>query len=169
MSVEPNVRRRLQLVCATTRDPQLSRDLSRALEEDQMSFVPSANLLRDIALCSVCTQDAPRTGRAGLCDEHRHRWNLECCTTGEPTVAPDRTSLHELVQDLLTSDEAGAQLLSAFERQRRALRMVWEAHARGAVRLPESVAVTVEKACTAAPRFLPGVGLGSTRAVQQAS
>jgi hypothetical protein len=165
MSIEPNARRRLRLVAATTRDPELMKDLRQVLEEDQMSFVPSANLLRDIATCAACTQDAPRTGRAGLCNEHRHRWNLECCVTGDPTVTPDRATLHELVQDLLASDEAGAQLLSAFERQRRALRMVWEAHARGAVRLPDSVAVTVEKACAAAPRFLPGV----SRAVQQAS
>ena len=44
-----------------------------------MSFVPSAELLRDIALCAACTQDAPRAGRAGLCDDHRARWNLEAC------------------------------------------------------------------------------------------
>ena len=77
MSLEPNARRRLQLVCATTRDPQLLKDLRQVLEEEAMSFVPSAQLLRAIAMCAVCTQDVPRSGRAGLCDDHRARWNLE--------------------------------------------------------------------------------------------
>ena len=65
MSLEPNARRRLKLVCATSRDPELVHDLRQVLEEDQMSFVPSADLLRDIALCAACTQDAPRSGRSG--------------------------------------------------------------------------------------------------------
>jgi len=79
MSIEPNARRRLQLVCATTRDPELMTELRQVLEVDQMSFVPSADLLRDIALCAACTQDGSRTTRTGLCDTHRARWNLEAC------------------------------------------------------------------------------------------
>jgi hypothetical protein len=47
-------------------------------------------------------------------------------------------------------------LLSAFDRQRRALHMVLEAHARGAVRLPESIAASVERACDTGPQFLTG-------------
>jgi len=155
MSIEPNARRRLQLVCATTRDPELMRELRQVLEEDPMSFVPSADLLRDIALCQACTQDGSRTTRAGLCDAHRARWNLEACMA-ETAEAAEQASLQRLVQALLMSPDGGAQLLSAFDRQRRALRLVLEAHARGAVRLPESIADTVERACASGPRFLTG-------------
>jgi hypothetical protein len=159
--IEPNARRRLKLVLATTRDPLLVQDLRQVLEEDPtMSFVPSADLLRDIACCAACTQDSANTAssatrsRAGLCDDHRARWNLEMCMA-ETGDALDE-SLQRLVHGVLTSPDGGAQLLSAFDRQRRALRLVLEAHARGAVRLPESIARTVERAATSAPRFLSG-------------
>jgi hypothetical protein len=165
MSIEPNARRRLQLVYATTRDPELLKDLRQVLEEDQkMSFVPSADLLRDVALCVACIQDGSRVARAGLCDDHRARWNIEACLADAPDV--EEPSLQRLVHGVLTSPDGGAQLLSAFDRQRRALRLVLEAHARGAVRLPESIAETVERACTMGPRFLNG---GERPVVQQAS
>jgi hypothetical protein len=162
--IEPNARRRLQLVAATSRDTALVMDLRQVLGEDHtMSFVPSAELLRDIALCSACTQDAPRSGRAGLCDDHRSRWNLEACMASSET---DEASLDRLVSGVLQSADGGAQLLSAFDRQRRALRLVLEAHARGAVCLPDSIARTVERAATSGPRFLNG---GSRSAKQVAS
>jgi hypothetical protein len=165
MSLEPHARRRLQLVCATTRDPDLLTELRQVLEEDPMSFVPSAELLRDIALCAACTQDGPRTARAGLCDSHRGRWNLEACMTRAADDA-EQASLQRLAHGMLSAPDAGAQLLSAFDRQRRALRLVMEAHARGAVHLPDSIADTVEKAFTNAPRFLTG---GPRSAAQPAS
>lgn len=131
-----------------------------------MSFVPSAELLRDIALCEVCTQDDRRAGemgtgwerasgsrRAGLCDDHRARWNLEVCMA-ESADADEQ--VRRLVLGVLSSPDGGAQLLSAFDRQRRALQLVLEAHARGAVRLPDTVADTVERACSGGPRFLTG-------------
>lgn len=155
MSLEPHARRRLQLVCATTRDPELFTELRQVLEEDPMSFVPSAELLRDIALCAACTQDGPRMGRAGLCDGHRARWNLEACMA-QASDGGEQASLQRLAHGVLSSPDVGAQLLAAFDRQRRALRLVMEAHARGAVRLPESIADTVEKACSSGPRFLTG-------------
>ena len=40
MTLEPNARRRLHLVCATTRDPELMMELRQVLEEESMSFVP---------------------------------------------------------------------------------------------------------------------------------
>src|SRR5439155_88950 len=155
MSIEPNPRRRLQLVCATTRDPDLLTELRQVLEEDPMSFVPCADLLRDIALCAACTQDTSRSGRAGLCDDHRARWNLEACMA-QASDGTEQASLQRLVHGVLATPDGGAQLLSAFDRQRRALRLVLEAHARGAVRLPDSIAETVERACTSGPRFLTG-------------
>jgi hypothetical protein len=120
-----------------------------------MSFVPSADLLREIALCAACTQDVPRTARAGLCDDHRARWNLEACMA-QTSDASDESSLQRLVTGVLSTPDGGAQLLSAFDRQRRALRLVLEAHDRGAVRLPDSIAETVERACATGPRFLTG-------------
>jgi hypothetical protein len=165
MSIEPNARRRLQLVCATTRDPALKSELRQVIEESPMSFVPSAELLREIALCAACTQDVPRAARAGLCDDHRARWNLEACSASADDVG-DEPSLQRLVSGVLSQPDGGAQFLSAFDRQRRALRLVLEAHARGAVRLPDSIAETVERACTTGPRFLTG---GPRSASQQAS
>lgn len=155
MSIEPNARRRLQLVVATTRDPALRTELSQVIKDDPMSFVPSADLLRDIALCAACTQDVPRTVRAGLCDAHRARWNLEACMAQTSDLG-DVPSLQGLVHGVLSSPEGGAQLLAALERQRRALHLVLEAHDRGAVRLPDSVAETVERAYASGPRFLNG-------------
>jgi hypothetical protein len=123
--IEPNARRRLHLVLATSRDPVLVQDLRQVLEEDPtMSFVPSADLLREIALCAACTQDSARStatrGRAGLCEDHRARWNLEVCLVecGDDTMD---VSLQRLVHGVLTSPDGGAQLLSAFQRPRRAL------------------------------------------------
>src|SRR5262245_11650717 len=165
MTLEPNPRRRMQLVYATTRDPQLRKDLRTVLEEEQMSFLPSAELLREIAMCAVCTQDAPRRGRAGLCETHRSRWNLESCMAAQQSEPEHDESLHALAQRLLASSEGGAQLLAAFDRQRRALNLVWEAHSRGAVQLPESVAASVEKAFINTPGFVPSL----SRPVPQAS
>src|SRR5689334_15734215 len=164
MGIEPNARRRFQMACATTRDPELLHDLRQALEEDPMSFVPSADLLRDIALCTACIQDGARAERAGLCDDHRARWNLEACMANNSDG--DDPSLQHLVHGVLTSPDGGVQLLSAFDRQRRALRLVLEAHARGAVQLPDSIAETVERAAMSGPRFLNG---GSRSAKQVAS
>jgi hypothetical protein len=166
MSIEPNARRRLHLVYATTRDPDLAKELRQVLEEDPMSFVPSADLLRAIALCAACTQDAARDSRTGLCEQHRESWNLEVCMNDASSDAAEQSSLQGLVHGVFATPDGGAQLLSAFDRQRRALTLVLEAHARGAVRLPESIARTVERACTSGPRFLTG---GSRSAVQQAS
>jgi len=107
MSIEPNARRRLQLVCATTRDPELLKDLRQVLEEDHtMSFVPSGDLLRDIALCVACIQDSPRAPRAGLCDDHRARWNIEACMAD--MSASEDPSLQTLVHGVLTSPDGGA-------------------------------------------------------------
>jgi hypothetical protein len=165
MSIEPNARRRLHLVYATTRDPDLAKELRQVLEEDPMSFVPSADLLRAIALCPACAQDASRDSRSGLCEQHRDSWNLEVCMN-DASDAAEQSSLQGLVHGVFATPDGGAQLLSAFDRQRRALTLVLEAHARGAVRLPESIARTVERACESGPRFLTG---GSRSAVQQAS
>lgn len=85
------------------------------------------------------------------------------------TADSDREAMSEgylesLVRRALTTEDGGTQLLAAYERQARALDMVWEAHRRGAVRLPQAVADKVEQARVAPPRFLQGATLDSIRA-----
>ena len=74
------------------------------------------------------------------------------------------TRLESLLRSALTSEEGGTQFLAAYERQARALDAVWEAHSRGAVQLPQSVADKVELARTSPPRFLQGATLDTIRA-----
>ena len=69
-----------------------------------------------------------------------------------------------LVRRALSTEDGGTQLLAAYERQVRALDMVWEAHRLGAVKLPEAVAEKVEQARVAQPRFLRGATFDSIRA-----
>jgi hypothetical protein len=72
--------------------------------------------------------------------------------------------LEALLRRALNTEEGGTQFLAAYERQARALDAVWEAHRRGAVRLPEAVAEKVEQARVAPPRFLRGATFDSIRA-----
>ena len=72
--------------------------------------------------------------------------------------------LEALLLRALNTEEGGTQFLAAYERQARALDAVWEAHRRGAVRLPESVAEKVEQARVTPPRFLRGATCDSIRA-----
>jgi len=168
MGFEPNARRRLRLVAAAAacRDPLLADELVGALEEETMSQVPSVDLARAIARCPHCrSSQAGTSGRDGLCQVHRARWNLEACMYGvtdrEVTAAPQ---LELLLQRALSSEEGGTQFLAAYERQARALEAVWEAHRRGAVNLPQAVADKVEEARTTPPRFLRGATLDTIRA-----
>lgn len=166
MGFEPNARRRLRLVAATTRDPVLGQELVGVLEDDTMEQVPSVDLARAIARCPHCrTLHAGTSSREGLCEAHRARWNLEACTSGESDrEAKSEVYFESLVRRALTTEDGGTQLLAAYERQVRALDMVWEAHRRGAVTLPESVAEKVEQARETQPRFLRGATFDSIRA-----
>src|SRR5207244_5481118 len=85
MGIEPFAQKRLQRVWATTRDPILRRELSATLEELEMPFVPSPELLRQISNCPGCEHQDARVTREGLCETHRSRWNLELCSTGSFT------------------------------------------------------------------------------------
>jgi len=78
----------------------------------------------------------------------------------EVTLEPQ---LESLLKRALTSEEGGTQFLAAYERQARALDAVWEAHSRGAVQLPQSVADKVEQARTTPPRFLRWGAVASSR------
>jgi hypothetical protein len=147
-------------------DPVLGQELVGALEDETMEQVPSVDLARAIARCPHCnTLHAGTSSREGLCEAHRARWNLEACMTDEPDrEAMTEGYLETLVRRALSTEDGGTQLLAAYERQARALEMVWEAHRRGAVRLPESIAEKVEQARIAPPRFLRGATFDSIRA-----
>ena len=166
MGFEPNARRRLRLVAATTRDPLLGQELVDVLEDDTMEQVPSVDLARAIARCPYCnTLHAGTSSREGLCEAHRARWNLEACMTGESDhEAMSEDYLESLVRRALSTQDGGTELLAAYERQARALELVWEAHRRGAVRLPEAIADKVEQARVTPPRFLRGTTLDTIRA-----
>ena len=77
---------------------------------------------------------------------------------------PIEHHLESLIRRALESEEGGTQFLAAYQRQARALEAVWEAHRRGAVHLPQSVADKVEQARTSPPRFLRGATFDSMRA-----
>ena len=125
-----------------------------------MSLVPSVDLARAIARCPHCRLTLPDEGmvsREGLCEVHRGWWNLEACTKGEedrPAMAGEY--LESLMRQALATADGGTQFLAAYERQARALEAVWEAHRRGAVHLPDTVAEQVDEARRTPPRFLRG-------------
>ena len=166
MGFEPNARRRLRLVASAARDPVLAHELVGVLEEETMSQVPSVDLARAIARCPHChSAPASPSSRDGLCEVHRARWNLEACTNGvaDREVMTER-HLETLLHRALASEDGGRDFLAAYVRQARALDDVWEAHRRGAVHLPQTVADKVEQARTTPPRFLSGVAVDTMRA-----
>lgn len=164
MGFEPAAQRRLRRVWATTRDPILRRELSTTLEELEMPFVPSPELLRQVSECPGCEQQDGRDSRAGLCESHRARWNLEVCSS-ESFTADGDAELSQLMQMLLADENHGRQLLGALERQLRALHLVWDAHQIGAVRLPDRIAEAVRVARLSTPAPSPG----KTKSIKQAS
>jgi hypothetical protein len=159
MGIEPNARARLKLVCRSTKDPILRQELAFALEDRSMSLVPSCGLVREIEECPDCStvvDDGRVSGRDGLCETHRARWNLEVCQAKSDADDMADAYLERLMRRAIASGTSGAELLSAFECQARALDMVWEAHRRGAAQLPPRVAASLERARTAVPSFLQG-------------
>lgn len=150
MGFEPAAAKRLRRVWATTHDPALRRELSATLEEPEMSFVPSPELLRAIDACSGCEHRDHRVTRDGLCETHRSRWNLELCSVNSLTDDGD-AELSQIMRTLLADENHSRQLLGALERQLRALHLVWDAHQIGAVRLPDRIAEAVRLARLSTP------------------
>jgi hypothetical protein len=147
MGFEPSAaaQKRLRRVWASTRDPLLRSELSATLEEIEMPFVPSPELSRQIDACPGCEHQEKRDSRAGLCEVHRARWNLEVCSA-DSVAADGNAELSQIMHTLLADDNHSRKLLGTLERQMRALHLVWEAHQLGAVRLPERIADAVRAA-----------------------
>jgi hypothetical protein len=169
MGIEPNARRRLQLQWVTTSDPLLRSELRTALEATRMSFDPSAELRRQIAACPVCDSSEIDRGlrRERLCESHRARWNLELCLADQ-SHADAEDVLDGIMDGVLSSERSSRAILAALDRQLRALHMVWEAHERGAIRLPERIAESVRVARLNVPVGVGGIAEPSRR-IQQAS
>ena len=164
MGFEPSAQKRLHRVWATTRDPMLRRELSTTLEDLEMPFVPSPELLRQISACSGCEHQDHRVTRDGLCEIHRSRWNLELCSVNSFTDDGD-AELNQIMRTLLADENHGRQLLGALERQLRALQLVWDAHQIGAVRLPDRIAEVVRLARLSTP----AASTSKSKSIKQAS
>lgn len=163
MGFEPAAAFRLRLVLATTSDPALRAELSKTLEEPAMPFVPSPELLQQIDSCPGCEHRERRATRDGLCEAHRSRWNLELCS--HDSFADDGDAdLNRIMNSVLADENSGRRLLTALERQLRALHLVWDAHQIGAVRLPDQVVEAVRLARLNAPASRP-----APKSIKQAS
>lgn len=119
-----------------------------------MPPVPSDNLAAAIAECEQC-----RFRGLALCEVHDAAWQLETRLDSQP-MAEDVRLVYSNVLDVAGGRDT---LLGAFRSQLAALNLVWEAHQRGAIRLPASVADTVARARAETPDFLRGAPAGEAR------
>ena len=143
---------RLRLLRDTTTDVALREQLGAMLGDVAVPTGPSHPLEREIDACLACRGDGPGEQ---LCPTHRARWQREVrqAELAWRPLAGDRSSV---VRETLGMGEEGAQLLAALRAQTAALRLVTEACARGAARLPEGVARAVREAERLTPPFLHG-------------
>lgn len=145
MGFEPAASARLRRVWATTRDPLLRQELGSTLEDPEMSFAISSELMQQIRSCPECEHQDRRVTRDGLCETHRSRWNLEV-VSNEKTAEDGDSDLSRIMTSVLADENSGRRLLVTLERQLRALHLVWDAHQIGAVRLPDQVVEAVRLA-----------------------
>lgn len=94
------------------------------------------------------------------CNEQREAWMEETVRMSSPRYERFSDSIETLLNGTMTADGAGLELLLALQSHVSALDGVWEAHQRGAVVLPESVARSVSVARMQIPRCLAGVRAG---------
>lgn len=125
-----------------------------------MSALPSAPLARDIARCADCRARVSAGGTSSLCVRHEALWRFEQAVAASPE--PMAGDVGPLIQEVLSTGDRGSDLLDAFRRQASALNLVWEAHQRGAARLPDEVADTVRAAREGGPHFLAGSPVSRT-------
>jgi len=117
------------------------------IKPTSMTALPSTPLARAVASCPDCHARVTPAGVRALCDRHEAVWRFEQVVGA--AAAP-------------MAEDVGRELMDAFRRQASALNMVWEAHLRGAVRLPEEVTELVRAARERAPDFLAGSPLTRT-------
>jgi hypothetical protein len=146
MGYEPCAARRLRRVVAST----LDRSVRDTLEPLLMDL-PNTSL--DVAARPV---RAPRTPPA---PDRRVEGLGDVAPAGRAVQGDLPLGEARLGGDLpgLTSELSGAdlaELLMVLAQQATTLRLVWEAHARGAITLPESLEQRVEQVRNRVPRFL---------------
>jgi len=130
MGYEPGAARRLRLFCASSSDHQVRSILSDILGDDSMPFDPRERL------------------PASLHD-----------TEGPCDLSPLRAmggDLDDLTAGLTAAESADALL--ALSEHASTLRLVWEAHARGAIVLPPALARRVVHARRTVPSYLGAFG-----------
>jgi hypothetical protein len=130
MGYEPGAAHRLRLVCASSSDNQVRSILSDILGDDSMPFDPRERLLSSV-------DDAE-----GPCDL--------------PSLRAMGGELDDLTAGLTAAESADALL--ALSEHASTLRLVWEAHARGAIVLPPALARRVVHARRTVPSYLGSFG-----------
>ena len=143
---------RLRLLRDTTTDAGLREQLGLMLGDVAVPVSPSHALVREIDACLACRTDA---GGEHLCPTHASRWRREV-RQAEFAWRPLAGDRAVVMREAIGMGEEGAQLLAALRAQTAALRLVSEAHARGAARLPDGVARAVHEAERLTPAFLHG-------------
>ena len=146
MGYEPSAARRLRRVVACTSDHSL-----RATIEPLLMDVPNSSL--DVTARPERTLwSTPASGwRAEPLGDAAARSQQADLPLGDvpPPLGGD---LPNLTRDLSGADMA--ELLIVLAQQATALKLVWEAHVRGALTLPDSLERRVEQARHRVPRFL---------------
>ena len=132
MGFEPRGVNRLHLVMSTTRDAQLRGELEIAL-------TPSPHSVD-------CAELAEPVDGFGL------EPSYEALTAPRPLAG----ELAELMRDVMTSSDAGAELLGALRSHVTALHALWQAYEHGAAKLPDNVARLVAQARSETPHCLAG-------------
>lgn len=142
MGYEPAAARRLRRIAACTTDVML-RDTLETLLPDMPNHSPAdsapaprADWAADAWSSDALGEPAPRAVQGDLpLDDERLGGDLPGLARG-------------------LSGADTAELLLVLAQQATALRLVWEAHARGAIELPESLMRRVDQARQRVPRFL---------------
>jgi hypothetical protein len=154
MCLEPVSSPRLAMLSRLAAAEAASHDVSPPSFSASMTVLPSSPLARDVAACPDCHARVTAAGVSSLCQRHEAVWMFEQAVGA--SAEPLAGDVGPLLQQVLTTGERGRDLLDAFRRQASALNLVWEAHVRGAARLPEEVAELVRSARERAPDLLAG-------------
>lgn len=154
MSLEPSNSPRLATLAQLAAADRATTAYHPYSSPTRMTVLPSSPLAAAVAVCAGCHEQVTARGATSLCPEHEAVWRFEQAVGA--SAAPLAGDVGALLREVLSTGERGSDLLAAFRRQAAALNMVWEAHLRGAARLPEEVADLVRGAREGAPDFLAG-------------
>ena len=144
MGYEPCAARRLRRVVACTSDLAVRESLEPLLMD-----MPNTSFDVDALVRAPWTPPTPARRVEPLGDAPPVRERQGELPLDEPRLGGD---LPGLTRDLSGADLA--ELLVVLAQQATTLKLVWEAHARGAITLPDSLEQRVEQVRHRVPRFL---------------